>query len=49
MTHILRDVSSFNKEEWDAFFASFDTVLSDCDGEFVACCVSYSISTRFNL
>jgi phosphoglycolate/pyridoxal phosphate phosphatase family enzyme len=32
MTHNLRDISSFYKEETDAFLASFDTVLSDCDG-----------------
>lgn len=32
MTHNLRDISSFNKEEMDSFLASFDTVLSDCDG-----------------
>jgi hypothetical protein len=49
MTHNLRDISSFNKEEMDSFLASFDTVLSDCDGEFAIYLlhvVSYSISTR---
>jgi len=49
MSHNLRDISSFSKEETDAFLASFDTVLSDCDGEFHNCCMSYSISIRFNL
>ncbi|GFG35743.1 hypothetical protein Cfor_05197 [Coptotermes formosanus] len=32
MAHNLRDISSFNEEEMDAFLASFDTVLTDCDG-----------------
>jgi len=27
-----RDISSFNEEDMDAFLASFDTVLTDCDG-----------------
>jgi hypothetical protein len=51
MAHNLRDISSFNEEEMDAFLASFDTVLTDCDGEFPICLlhvVSYSISTKFN-
>ena len=44
MTHNSRDISGFNKEDMDAFLASFDTVLADCDGEFPNCCMSYSIA-----
>lgn len=32
MTQYLRDLSGFTKEEMDDFLASFDTVLTDCDG-----------------
>ncbi|PNF22242.1 Glycerol-3-phosphate phosphatase [Cryptotermes secundus] len=32
MTQYLRDLSDFRKEEMDDFLASFDTVLTDCDG-----------------
>jgi hypothetical protein len=36
MTQFLRNVSGFRKEEIDAFLASFDTVLTDCDGKIIA-------------
>jgi hypothetical protein len=35
MTQYLRDLSGFRKEEIDDFLASFDTVLTDCDGKIV--------------
>lgn len=35
MTQYLRDLSTLHKEEMDAFLASFDTVLTDCDGKIV--------------
>jgi hypothetical protein len=35
MTQYLRNLSGFRKEEMDAFLASFDTVLTDCDGKVV--------------
>lgn len=35
MTQYLRDLSDFRKEEMDDFLASFDTVLTDCDGKVV--------------
>jgi hypothetical protein len=35
MTQYLRDLTDFRKEEMDDFLASFDTVLTDCDGKIV--------------
>jgi hypothetical protein len=35
MAHFLRNISGFRKEEIDAFLASFDTVLTDCDGKTI--------------
>jgi hypothetical protein len=48
MTQYLRDLSTFGKEEVDAFLASFDTVLTDCDGKivFYILHVVYKVSTK---
>jgi hypothetical protein len=35
MAQFLRNISGFRKEEIDAFLASFDTVLTDCDGKTI--------------